>query len=209
MRAQLAMLRRGVGKKPGDLPELWGILFGDLPEEFLSVSGEPTREEWAVYTALTLYALHQQGSEATGPEGCMHRPGKRARGCGQAACNRRGGRGTHRPAAADGRRRQTASPRRRSTCAGSCGCCAGARSRSTMRNWRRIYITSSFRTVRRVCASHGDRIFTGKLDRRKKKGWNKLMRNSLYMDIHVLQTVRRAASTATTPAAPRRLSMAG
>ena len=42
-RAQLAMLRRGVGKKPGDLPELWGILFGDLPEEFLSVSGEPTR----------------------------------------------------------------------------------------------------------------------------------------------------------------------
>ena len=77
VRAQLAMLRRGVGKKPGDLPELWGILFGDLPEEFLSVSGEPTREEWAVYTALTLYALHQQGSEATGPEGCMHRPGRR------------------------------------------------------------------------------------------------------------------------------------
>ena len=77
VRAQLAMLRRGVGKKPGALPELWGILFGDLPEEFLSVSGEPTREEWAVYTALTLYALHQQGSEATGPEGCMHRPGRR------------------------------------------------------------------------------------------------------------------------------------
>ena len=63
VRAQLAMLRRGVGKKPGDLPELWGILFGDLPEEFLSVSGEPTREEWAVYTALTLYALHQQGAQ--------------------------------------------------------------------------------------------------------------------------------------------------
>lgn len=61
VKAHLANLRRGIGKTPGDMPELWGLLFGDIPEELLSRNGEPTREEWAIYTALTLYALHQQG----------------------------------------------------------------------------------------------------------------------------------------------------
>ena len=61
VRAQLANLRRGIGRKPGDMPELWGMLFATMPEKMLSKNGEPTREEWAVYTALTLYALHQQG----------------------------------------------------------------------------------------------------------------------------------------------------
>lgn len=60
VRAQLANLRRGIGKKPGDLPELWGTLFADMPENMMSQTGEPTRAEWAVYIALTLYALHQQ-----------------------------------------------------------------------------------------------------------------------------------------------------
>ena len=63
VRAQLAKLRHGVGRKPGDLPELWGMLFATMPEEMLSQDGEPTRAEWAVYTALTLYAVHQQGRE--------------------------------------------------------------------------------------------------------------------------------------------------
>ena len=61
VRAELANLRRGIGRKPGDLPELWGLLFADLPEELMSKSGEPTAAEWAIYTALTLYAQHQQG----------------------------------------------------------------------------------------------------------------------------------------------------
>lgn len=61
VRAQLANLRRGIGRKPGDLPELWGLLFAEMSEEMMSRSGEPTREEWAIYTALTLYAQHQQG----------------------------------------------------------------------------------------------------------------------------------------------------
>ena len=61
VRAQLANLRRGIGRKPGDMPELWGMLFAEMPEEMLSQNGQPTREEWAIYTALTLYALHQQG----------------------------------------------------------------------------------------------------------------------------------------------------
>ena len=58
-RAELARLRRGVGHQPGDLPELWGVLLQDMPEDFQGKNG-PSREEWAVYLALTLYAVHQQ-----------------------------------------------------------------------------------------------------------------------------------------------------
>lgn len=63
VRADLANLRRGIGKKPGELPELWGLLFRDFPEELMSRNGEPTWAEWAVSGALTLYALHQQGMQ--------------------------------------------------------------------------------------------------------------------------------------------------
>lgn len=56
IRADLANLRRGIGKAPGDLPELWGLLFRDFPEELMSSTGEPTWAEWAVSGALTLYA---------------------------------------------------------------------------------------------------------------------------------------------------------
>ena len=74
VRAQLANLRRGIGRKPGDMPELWGMLFAEMPEEMLSQNGQPTREEWAIYTALTLYALHQQSSKIS--EQNMHEAGK-------------------------------------------------------------------------------------------------------------------------------------
>ena len=60
-RAMLADLRRGIGKAPGELPELWGIIFDRMPEELVG-KGEPSAAEWAVYTALTLYTLHRQGS---------------------------------------------------------------------------------------------------------------------------------------------------
>ena len=60
----LADLRRGVGKKPGELPELWGFIFERIPEELLgNERNGASYAEWAVYTALTLYALHQQGNE--------------------------------------------------------------------------------------------------------------------------------------------------
>ncbi len=62
VRAELANMRRGIGKKPGELPELWGMLFGDLPENLLGTTREPSRAEWAIYSALTLFALHQQGN---------------------------------------------------------------------------------------------------------------------------------------------------
>lgn len=60
-RAALANLRRGVGKVPGELPELWGIFLEDLDEGFLGKNGKPSKEEWAIYISLTLFALHQQG----------------------------------------------------------------------------------------------------------------------------------------------------
>ena len=60
LRAALAELRRGVGKKPGDIPQLWGYFLQDMPEEFFG-NKEPSKAEWAIYTALTLFALHQQG----------------------------------------------------------------------------------------------------------------------------------------------------
>ena len=60
-RAELANLRRGAGKKPGDLPELLGTILQNMPEEFYGRNGEASKEEWAVYTVLTTFAVHQQG----------------------------------------------------------------------------------------------------------------------------------------------------
>ena len=62
-RGDLANLRHGVGRFPGELPSLWGMLFAGLPEEMLGRYGEPSKEEWAIYSAMTLYALHQQGRD--------------------------------------------------------------------------------------------------------------------------------------------------
>ena len=49
-RAELANLRRGAGKKPGDLPELWGTILKDMPEEIQGKGGEASHEEWAACT---------------------------------------------------------------------------------------------------------------------------------------------------------------
>ena len=59
----LAELRHGIGKKPGELPSLWGLILDDMNEE-LKGSRCVSNAEWAVYTALTLYALHQQGNDS-------------------------------------------------------------------------------------------------------------------------------------------------
>ena len=61
-RAELAKLRRGIGHAPGALPELWGSFLLGMPESFQSPGG-PSAAEWAVYLALTLYAVHQQGND--------------------------------------------------------------------------------------------------------------------------------------------------
>ena len=60
-KAALANLRRGIGLTPGELPEIWGEIFSNTPEEFFSRNGKPTAAEWAVYIALTTFAMHQQG----------------------------------------------------------------------------------------------------------------------------------------------------
>lgn len=60
-KGMLANLRRGVGCELGEVPQLFGLVLLDMPETFLSRDGKATKEEWACYTALTLYALHQQG----------------------------------------------------------------------------------------------------------------------------------------------------
>lgn len=72
-RAELAQLRRGVGRQPGELPALWGSFLAEMPEELRGTDG-PSKAEWAIYLALTLYALHQQGANRA--EGSMNQPGK-------------------------------------------------------------------------------------------------------------------------------------
>jgi CRISPR system Cascade subunit CasB len=61
-RATLAKLRRCVGKELGDAPESWNIILDGLNEELLSVNGIPTYAEDAIFTSMTLYAVHQQGN---------------------------------------------------------------------------------------------------------------------------------------------------
>jgi len=64
-RAMLAKLRRGIGKSPGEIPEIWEITIGGSPEEWQRSDGMPSYAEIAVHTALTLYALHRQGKSGT------------------------------------------------------------------------------------------------------------------------------------------------
>lgn len=78
-KAALANLRRGIGRIPGDMPELWGMYLQDLPESMQRESGYPTREEWAVYLSLTLYAMHQQGHSL--PADSMNQEGERFGRC--------------------------------------------------------------------------------------------------------------------------------
>ena len=62
-RAELAELRHGIGHAPGELPAIWGAFLTDLPEEFYRNDGNASPAEWAVYTALTMFALHPQGHD--------------------------------------------------------------------------------------------------------------------------------------------------
>ena len=56
-RGELAALRRGASRSPGELPEIWELTRVEVPE---SAGDAPTWEELAVHTAMTLYAVHQQ-----------------------------------------------------------------------------------------------------------------------------------------------------
>ena len=63
----MAALRKGASRDSGELPEIWELTSVEIPEY---ASDAPTREEIAVHTAMTLYAVHQQSR--TEP---MFRPG--------------------------------------------------------------------------------------------------------------------------------------
>lgn len=62
-RADLANLRNSMGKNLSQCPEIWPIIFENLPEEFLSRKRDLSDEEKAIITSLQLFALHQQGQE--------------------------------------------------------------------------------------------------------------------------------------------------
>lgn len=70
-RAELARLRQGVGRRPGEMPALWGSFLVQM-EEPLRGSDGPSEAEWAIYLSLTLFALHQQGEQGIS----MHQPGR-------------------------------------------------------------------------------------------------------------------------------------
>ena len=61
-RAALAKLRRGVGKEPGTVPEIWGLTLDGLGDQ-RGLAAQ--RRENAVHVALTQWALHQQSKQAS------------------------------------------------------------------------------------------------------------------------------------------------
>jgi len=56
-RGELAALRKGANRPPGELPEIWALTSVHVPDY---AGDAPTWEETAVHTAMTLYAVHQQ-----------------------------------------------------------------------------------------------------------------------------------------------------
>lgn len=66
-RGELAALRGAVAREPGEVPATWELTQVKVPDY---AGDAPTREEIAVHTAITLYAVHQQSRTAP-----MFRPG--------------------------------------------------------------------------------------------------------------------------------------
>jgi len=66
-RGMLAKLRRGVGRPPGSVPDIWEITMewddaiGVKPKDWEGYDKNPSRSEIVVHLALTLYAMHRQG----------------------------------------------------------------------------------------------------------------------------------------------------
>lgn len=61
--AQLAQLRRALGKPPGTVPDVWGLTLDGIPDDVRGQARE--REELAVHLALTHFATHQQSRQAS------------------------------------------------------------------------------------------------------------------------------------------------
>ena len=61
-KALLAGIRDSIGKELSNAPQVWPLLFANLPEEYLGNKDRITAEEKAIYLSLQIYALMQQGS---------------------------------------------------------------------------------------------------------------------------------------------------
>ena len=61
-RAKMAAMRNGAAAIPGEIPELWGVFLNGMPFSLMGKNG-PSDAEWAIYIALTCYALHRQGND--------------------------------------------------------------------------------------------------------------------------------------------------
>ena len=61
-KAILAGIRDSIGKELTNAPQVWPMLFANLPEEYLGNKSRVTAEENAIYLSLQIYALMQQGS---------------------------------------------------------------------------------------------------------------------------------------------------
>jgi CRISPR system Cascade subunit CasB len=64
-RANRAKLRKGIGREPNEVPEIWDITLANIPEDLMSWDGATTPAEQAIHAALTLFSLHQQGKSET------------------------------------------------------------------------------------------------------------------------------------------------
>ena len=60
-KAILAGIRDSIGKELSNAPQVWPMLFANLPEEYLGNKARVTAEENAIYLSLQIYALMQQG----------------------------------------------------------------------------------------------------------------------------------------------------
>lgn len=67
-RSVLSRLRRAGMTDPGRDPLGWWAVsedvLGDLPEDDLGRGDEPSVSEWSAFTAITLFAVHQQGQRS-------------------------------------------------------------------------------------------------------------------------------------------------
>ena len=61
-KALLAGIRDSIGKELSNAPQVWPLLFANLPEEYLGDKERITAEEKAIYLSLQIYALMQQGA---------------------------------------------------------------------------------------------------------------------------------------------------
>lgn len=69
-RADLAKLRRALGKPAGSVPEVWEFTVAAVPESLRWDRDEPSRAEQAAHATLALFAMHQQSMPVA-----AHKPG--------------------------------------------------------------------------------------------------------------------------------------